>query len=87
MEALVLAGKARSIGVSNFFTQEELEEVLAKQVDHTLSIQLKLTDVRATIIPAVNQVLLHPYRQNNEFLGWCSSKVHSFPLLPSRTRV
>ena len=32
MEALVLAGKARSIGVSNFFTQEELEEVLPKQV-------------------------------------------------------
>jgi diketogulonate reductase-like aldo/keto reductase len=29
MEALVENGKARSIGVSNFFTQEKLEEVLA----------------------------------------------------------
>jgi diketogulonate reductase-like aldo/keto reductase len=30
MEELVPVGKAKSIGVSNFFTQEELEEVLAK---------------------------------------------------------
>jgi diketogulonate reductase-like aldo/keto reductase len=30
MEELVSVGKAKSIGVSNFFTQKELEEVLAK---------------------------------------------------------
>ncbi|PMD31770.1 Aldo/keto reductase [Hyaloscypha variabilis F] len=74
MEELVPVGKAKSIGVSNFFTQEELEEVLAK----------------AKITPTVNQVLLHPYRQNNEFLSWCSSKgIHTTawgPLTISRMR-
>ncbi|KAE9365089.1 GCY protein [Stipitochalara longipes BDJ] len=74
MEKLISAGKARSIGVSNFFTKDELEEVLAT----------------AKIIPAVNQILLHPYRQNNDFLAWCSSKgIHTTawgPLTISRMR-
>ncbi|PMD15847.1 Aldo/keto reductase [Hyaloscypha hepaticicola] len=58
MEELVESGKTRSIGISNFYKQPQLEELLST----------------ARIIPAVNQIQAQPYCPRKELVQWCRSK-------------
>lgn len=53
MEEIYAAGKAKSIGVSNF-TLEHLEDILA----------------HGSVVPAVNQIEIHPYFQQNEMIDF-----------------
>jgi diketogulonate reductase-like aldo/keto reductase len=79
MEKLVMAGKARSIGVSNF-SQSQLEELISTYLCPSKA--FGPNDVpSAKIIPAVNQVEAHPYRSKKELLTWCSSKATSYSSL------
>ncbi|KAF7562932.1 hypothetical protein G7046_g1203 [Stylonectria norvegica] len=55
MQQLVSSGKVRNIGVSNFGVYQ-LERLLA--------------DERCTIVPAVNQVELHPYNPSTNLLAY-----------------
>lgn len=57
MEKLLVGGKVKQIGVSNF-SIKNLEILLQK----------------ATVVPAVNQVELHPCHPENELLKYCASK-------------
>jgi len=58
MEDLVESGKARSIGISNFYKQSQLEELLST----------------VKIIPAVNQIQAQPYCPREELVQWCRLK-------------
>lgn len=55
MQKLVKSGKTKAIGVSNF-TQPKLERLL--------------NDKEVTIVPAVNQIELHPLLPQDELLGF-----------------
>ncbi len=57
MEKLYAAGKARSIGVSNFDIYQ-LEELA------------KISDV----VPAVNQIEVHPLWNQSELVSYCQSR-------------
>ncbi|TFK19352.1 glycerol dehydrogenase [Coprinopsis marcescibilis] len=57
MEAVLKAGKVKSIGVSNF-SEAKLEEILPS----------------AEVIPAVNQLELHPYNPQLELISYLKSK-------------
>jgi len=58
MEALVASGKVRTIGISNFYKQAQIEELLSI----------------ANVIPAVNQIQAQPYTPRTELVAWCLSK-------------
>lgn len=57
LEGMVGAGKVRSIGVSNFSTD-----------------QLEHLRTSAKVMPAVNQVELHPYLQQQDMMSYCEEK-------------
>ncbi|KAK9447328.1 NADP-dependent oxidoreductase domain-containing protein [Limtongia smithiae] len=59
MQKLVATGKVRSIGVANF---------------STVHLERLLSSPSTTIVPAVNQVELHPYNPQFRLLSYCKSK-------------
>ncbi|KAL4886043.1 NADP-dependent oxidoreductase domain-containing protein [Aspergillus karnatakaensis] len=59
MQILLSTGKVRNIGVSNF------------QISH---LETLLSDPSCTVIPAVNQIELHPYNPSPKLLAYCASK-------------
>ncbi|KAL4758792.1 NADP-dependent oxidoreductase domain-containing protein [Aspergillus foveolatus] len=59
MQKLLDTGKARNIGVSNF------------QISH---LEKLLNDPSCKVIPAVNQIELHPYNASPKLLAYCTSK-------------
>lgn len=73
MEKLVEAGKARSIGVSNF-GDAYLEEILS-MYGPRVHLPNAHISTRAKIVPAVNQLQVHPYRQRKDQLARYLSRV------------
>ncbi|KAL4752204.1 hypothetical protein BDW72DRAFT_202440 [Aspergillus terricola var. indicus] len=59
MQKLLGTGKVRNIGVSNF------------QISH---LEKLLNDPSCKVIPAVNQIELHPYSPSPKLLAYCASK-------------
>ncbi|OJJ56218.1 hypothetical protein ASPSYDRAFT_157669 [Aspergillus sydowii CBS 593.65] len=59
MQKLLETGKVRNIGVSNF------------QITH---LEKLLNDPSCTVVPAVNQIELHPYNPSPKLLEYCKSK-------------
>lgn len=59
MQTLVVTGKVRNIGVSNFGIRH-FEKLFAAE--------------GVTVVPAVNQVELHPYNQSSKLLHYCAAK-------------
>ncbi|KAL4982923.1 NADP-dependent oxidoreductase domain-containing protein [Aspergillus falconensis] len=59
MQKLLRTGKVRNIGVSNF------------QISH---LERLLKDPSCKVIPAVNQIELHPYNPSPKLLAYCTSK-------------
>ena len=58
MVKLQQAGKVKNIGVSNF-TEKQLQDII---------------DGPSGVVPAVNQVELHPYLAQPELKAFCDSK-------------
>ncbi|RDW92737.1 uncharacterized protein DSM5745_00059 [Aspergillus mulundensis] len=59
MQKLLDTGKVRNIGVSNF------------QISH---LERLLNDPSCKVIPAVNQIELHPYNPSPKLFAYCTSK-------------
>ncbi|KAL3477640.1 NADP-dependent oxidoreductase domain-containing protein [Aspergillus californicus] len=59
MQKLLGTGKVKNIGVSNF------------QIIH---LERLLNDPSCTVVPAVNQIELHPYNPSPKLLAYCKSK-------------
>ncbi|KAL5338231.1 NADP-dependent oxidoreductase domain-containing protein [Aspergillus crustosus] len=59
MQRLLDTGKVRNIGVSNF------------QISH---LEKLLSDPSCKVVPAVNQIELHPYNPSPKLLAYCKSK-------------
>ncbi|KAL4899937.1 hypothetical protein BDW74DRAFT_106223 [Aspergillus multicolor] len=59
MQKLLDTGKVRNIGVSNF------------QISH---LERLLNDPTCKVVPAVNQIELHPYNPSPKLLAYCTSK-------------
>uniref|UniRef100_A0A060T5D7 ARAD1B10230p n=1 Tax=Blastobotrys adeninivorans TaxID=409370 RepID=A0A060T5D7_BLAAD len=59
MQRILASGKAKAIGVSNFSSQD---------------IEGLLKAPTTTVVPAVNQVELHPYLPQKKLVSYCQSK-------------
>lgn len=74
MEELVKSGKVKSIGVSNF-SKGELETLIQKTstVGFTLRTETTVFPTDIIQIPAVHQMEVHPYLQQQDFNKWLQS--------------
>lgn len=63
LEALQAAGKAKSIGVSNYGAHH-IEEILG--------------DAASKVVPAINQCELHPFLTRAKLVAWCRGKGIAF---------